>query len=165
MTEKIVTGERYIGFKATEKVMITDKMVRQFAEVSGDSNPIHLDEEYAKTTIFKQRIAHGMILGAIISRCLTQHIGNGGIYRGQTLKFYNPVYINDEIIFDLTIIKMQKSRGFGVVETIARKANGDIVAKGEATIVMAEAVSSDNRSASVSDKSEVEDVDPSTTAS
>jgi len=126
-----------VGYKAVVKQVITDKMVRQFAELSGDMNPIHLDDEYAATTIFKKRIAHGMIIGAIISRCLTQTIGTGGIYRGQTLKFYNPVFIDDEIIFELEITKLHRGRGLGVVETIAKKANGDIVAKGEATIVMA----------------------------
>ncbi len=129
--------EKDVGYKAVVKEVITDKMVHLFAEMSGVHNPIHLDDEYAKTTIFKQRIAHGMILGAIISRCLNTTIGTGGIYRGQTLKFYNPVFINDEIIFELTITKLHRTRGLGVIETIAKKANGDVVAKGEATIVMA----------------------------
>ena len=133
--------ERDVGFKAIIKETITDKMVRQFAELSGDNNPIHLDDAYAATTIFKKRIAHGMILGAIISRCLNQAFGSGGIYRAQTLKFYNPVYIDDEIIFDLTVTKLHRASGLGVIETIAKKVNGDIVAKGEATIVMAEGVS------------------------
>lgn len=135
--EKARQEQKDVGYKAVVKQVITDKMVRQFAEMSGDFNPIHLDDEYAATTIFKRRIAHGMILGAIISRCLNTTIGTGGIYRGQTLKFYNPVFIDDEIIFELTITKLHKGRGLGVVETIAKKANGDVVAKGEATIVMA----------------------------
>ena len=145
--EKLRQSEKDVGFKAVVKQVITDKMVRQFAEVSGDTNPIHLDDEYAATTIFKQRIAHGMILGAIISRCLNQAIGTGGIYRGQTLKFYNPVFINDEITFELTITKLHKGRGLGVIETIAKKANGDVVAKGEATIVMAASVAGDQPAA------------------
>ncbi len=139
--ERARQAAKDVGYKAVVKEVITDKMVRQFAELSGDYNPIHLDDAYAATTIFKQRIAHGMIIGAIISRCLTQTIGVGGIYRGQTLKFYNPVFIDDEITFELTIIKLHRGRGLGVVETIAKKSNGDIVAKGEATIVMASGVS------------------------
>lgn len=129
-----------VGFKASVTVKVTDKMVRQFAEMSGDHNPIHLDEGYAATTIFKKRIAHGMILGAIISRVLTETIGTGGIYRGQTLKFYNPVYIDDDITFDVEITKVHQGRGFAVVDTIAKKANGDVCMKGEATIVMASGV-------------------------
>jgi 3-hydroxybutyryl-CoA dehydratase len=138
--EKARQQQKDVGYKAVVKEVITDKMVRQFAEVSGDYNPIHLDDEYAKTTIFKQRIAHGMILGAIISRCLNQTMGSGGIYRGQTLTFKNPVFIGDEITFELTITKLHKGRGLGIVETVAKKANGDVVAKGEATIVMASGV-------------------------
>ncbi|MFN3454898.1 MAG: MaoC family dehydratase [Pseudobdellovibrio sp.] len=133
-----------VGYTASIKVVITDKMVRQFAELSGDYNPIHLDDDYAATTIFKKRIAHGMIVGAIISRCLIETIGNGGIYRGQTLKFYNPIFIDEEITFELTVVKIHKTRGLGVVETVAKKANGDLVAKGEATIVTASGVSGDN---------------------
>lgn len=138
-TEKQNTKD--VGYKAVVKQVITDKMVRQFAEMSGDHNPIHLDDAYAATTIFKKRIAHGMILGAVISRLLTQTIGTGGVYRAQTLKFYNPVFIDEEITFELTITKLHRGRGLGVVETIAKKENGDIAVKGEATIVMASGVS------------------------
>jgi len=129
-----------VGFKASETVRITDKMVRQFAEVSGDYNPIHLDEDYAKTTRFGRRIAHGMILGAITSRLLNEKIGSGGIYLAQSLKFTNPVSIDEEIVFELEITKLHKSRGFGTVETNAKRLNGEFVMKGEATIMLASGV-------------------------
>lgn len=125
-----------VGFKAVRKIQITDKMVMQFAEMSGDTNPIHLDEEFAKTTRFKRRIAHGMILGALCSRYLNETIGSGGIYLAQTLKFTNPVFIDDVITFELEVIKLHKARGFGTVQTIAKKENGEIVLKGEATIMI-----------------------------
>ncbi len=129
--------DKEIGYKASETVKVTDKMVRQFAEMSGDFNPIHLDDTYAATTRFKRRIAHGMILGALTSRFLNEKIGSGGIYLAQTLKFTNPVYIDDDITFELEVTKLHKTRGLGTIETIAKKANGDIVMKGEATIMMA----------------------------
>ncbi|MBC7742949.1 MAG: MaoC family dehydratase [Bdellovibrionaceae bacterium] len=125
-----------VGFKATETIQVTDKMVRQFSEMSGDINPIHLDDAYAATTRFKKRIAHGMILGALISRLLNEKIGSGGIYLAQTLKFTNPVFIDDQIVFELHITKLHKTRGLGTVETIAKKTTGEIVCKGEATIMM-----------------------------
>ncbi len=125
-----------VGYKAVRKIQVTDKMVRQFAEMSGDINPIHLDDEYAKTTRFKKRIAHGMILGALVSRLLNETIGSGGIYLAQTLKFTNPVFIDDIIIFELEIVKLHKTRGFGTVLTTAKKENGEIVMKGEATIMV-----------------------------
>ena len=128
--------DRPLGFKATRTIQVTDKMVQQFAEMSGDFNPIHLDDEYASKTRFKKRIAHGMILGALVSRCLNETIGSGGIYLAQTMKFTNPVFIDDLITFDLEITKLHKTRGFGTVETIAKKQSGEIVLKGEATIMM-----------------------------
>jgi 3-hydroxybutyryl-CoA dehydratase len=136
--DMIDTGEgKDVGYKASVTAKITDKMVRQFAEMSGDFNPIHLDDEFASKTRFKKRIAHGMILGALVSRFLNDKIGAGGIYLAQTLKFSNPVYIDDEITFHLEITKLHKKRGFGTVETTAVKNTGEIVLKGEATIMMA----------------------------
>jgi 3-hydroxybutyryl-CoA dehydratase len=132
-----VSEDRYEGYKASETITITDKMVRQFAEMSGDNNPIHLNDDYAKTTRFGRRIAHGMILGALISRFLNEKIGVGGIYLSQSLKFTNPVFIDDTVTFDLEITKLHKTRGLGVIETTAKKANGDLVVKGEAIIMMA----------------------------
>lgn len=126
-----------VGYKASVSAKITDKMVRQFAEMSGDFNPIHLDDEFASKTRFKKRIAHGMILGALVSRFLNDKIGSGGIYLAQTLKFSNPVYIDDEITFHLEITKLHKKRGFGTVETTAVNSTGEVVLKGEATIMMA----------------------------
>lgn len=126
-----------IGLKRSTNVKVTDKMIRQFAEMSGDFNPIHLDDEYASKTIFKKRIAHGMILGALVSRILTEEIGTGGVYLAQTLKFSKPVFIDDEITFELEVIKFHKGRGFGVVATNAKNQSGEYVMKGEATIMMA----------------------------
>lgn len=136
MSSVVLPPDRFVGYKASETIQITDKMVRQFAEMSGDFNPIHLDDEYAKTTRFQKRIAHGMILGALVSRLLNEKIGSGGIYLAQTLKFSNPVFIDDVITFEFEITKLHKTRGFGIVETTAKKTTGEVVLKGEATIMM-----------------------------
>lgn len=130
-------AEMELGLKRSTNVKVTDKMVRQFAEMSGDFNPIHLDDEYASKTIFKKRIAHGMILGALVSRILTEEIGTGGVYLAQSLKFSKPVFIDDEITFELEVTKFHKGRGFGVVATNAKNQSGEYVMKGEATIMMA----------------------------
>ncbi|MGZ3690304.1 MAG: MaoC family dehydratase [Pseudobdellovibrio sp.] len=136
MSAEQVPSDRFVGFKASETIKITDKMVHQFAEMSGDRNPIHLDDEYAKTTRFGRRIAHGMILAALVSRLLNEKVGAGGIYLAQTLKFKNPVFIDDDITFEFEVTKMHKSRGLGTIETTAKNAAGDFVLKGEATIMM-----------------------------
>ncbi len=128
------------GFKSSMTVKVTDKMVRQFAEMCGDFNPIHLDDEYANKTRFGRRIAHGMIVGALFSRALNETMGEGGIYLAQSMKFTNPVYIDDEITIELHVTNMRVERGLANVETLAKKSNGDICVKGEATIMVADVV-------------------------
>jgi len=130
--------DRQVGFKATVDVQITDKMVHQFAEMSGDFNPIHLDDEYAKTTRFGRRIAHGMIMGALISRVLNEKLGQGGIYLAQNLKFVNPVFIDDIVTLELTVTGIRKEKGIATIETLAKKQTGETVVKGEAIIMMAQ---------------------------
>jgi acyl dehydratase len=135
----INTGkDREVGFKATLEVKVTDKMVHQFAEMSGDFNPIHLDEEYAKTTRFGRRIAHGMIVGALISRALNEKVGSGGVYLAQNLKFVNPVFIDDVVTIEMTVTGLRKEKGIATIDTIAKKQSGEIVVKGEAVIMMAQ---------------------------
>lgn len=126
-----------VGFTKSATVTVTDKMVRQFAELSGDHNPIHLDDAYAAKTRFGRRIAHGMICGALISRALVECIGEGGIYLGQSMKFVNPVFIDDTITITIKITAMRKEKGIATVETNVTKENGDMVVKGEAVIMMA----------------------------
>lgn len=125
-----------VGHTASITVQVTDKMVRQFAELSGDNNPIHMDEEYAKNSRFGRRIAHGMIVGALISRALVDGIGGGGIYLGQSMKFVNPVFIDDTVIVTIKVTGIRGEKGIATVETNAVKPNGDIVVKGDAVIMM-----------------------------
>lgn len=127
-----------MGFKVGDRVefkeKVTDKMVRDFAEVTGDKNPIHLDDDFAKTTRFGRRIAHGMISAGLISRGLAMDLGPGGIYLGQTLKFMAPIYIDETVTVILTVLTM-RDKGLTVVESLVRKENGDLAVKGEATIM------------------------------
>ncbi len=128
------------GFKFNLSVQVTDEMVRKFADMCGDYNPIHLDDEYAKGTRFKQRIAHGMIVGALFSRALNDNMGSGGIYLSQTLKFLQPVFINDTVHMEFEVTAMRKEKGIATVETIAKKANGELYAKGEAMVMIASSI-------------------------
>jgi acyl dehydratase len=125
-----------VGFTASVTVKVTDKMVHQFADLSGDRNPIHMSDEYASKTRFKRRIAHGMIVGALISRTLVESIGGGGVYLSQTMKFVNPVFIDDDVKITITITGVRREKGIATVETIATKLNGDLVVKGEAIIMI-----------------------------
>ncbi|MEK6773801.1 MAG: MaoC family dehydratase [Bdellovibrionota bacterium] len=128
------------GFTSSMTVKVTDKMIHQFAEMCGDFNPIHLDEEYAKKTRFGRRIAHGMIVGALFSRALNETMGEGGVYLAQSMKFTSPVYIDDVITIHLQVMNMRTERGMATVETLAKKENGEICVKGEAIIMVADGV-------------------------
>lgn len=125
-----------VGLTASFTTKITDEMVRQFAELTQDKNPIHLDDEYAAKSRFGRRIAHGMIVGGLISRALVDGIGHGGIYLGQTLKFVNPVFIDDVVTVTIKVTGLRKEKGIATAETNAYKANGDQVVKGEAVIMI-----------------------------
>lgn len=129
-------------FKVGDRVVvtetITDQMVRAFAEVSGDKNPIHLDDEYASQTRFKKRIAHGMLCASLISRALAQDLGPGGIYLSQTLKFLSPVFIGDTVTIELTVSQLR--RGIGSIETLVKNQHGELCVKGEAVIMAAQNV-------------------------
>lgn len=124
-----------VGDKVSVTVQVTDKMVRQFAELSGDHNPMHLDDDYAKGTRFGRRIAHGMICGALISRALATELGPGGIYLSQTLKFQNPVFIDDILVIELQVMSMRQEKGIASIETIVKKSTGEVCVKGDAMIM------------------------------
>lgn len=128
-----------VGHKIVVSVPITDEMVRKFAELSGDNNPIHLDEEYAKTTRFGRRIAHGMISAALISRVMGVELGAGGIYLGQTLKFTHPLFIDDTAVVEVTVLQ-KREKGIALIETLVKNQNGDLCVKGEATIMIKDAI-------------------------
>ena len=131
-----------IGDVVSDTVVITDEMVRMFSQCTGDHNPIHLDEEYAKTTRFGRRIAHGMLSGGLISRVLAMKLGAGGIYLGQTLKFLKPVYIGDTITVIVTVTTLREDRGIATFTTIVKKGDGEIAVKGDATIMLASVLES-----------------------
>lgn len=126
-----------MGDTASVKVQVTDKMIRDFAELSGDRNPIHLDEEFAKTTRFGRRIAHGMITGALISRALATELpGPGAVYLTQSLKFTQPVFVDETITIALKVIAVREDKGFLTIETMALKDDGKPTATGEAVVMV-----------------------------
>lgn len=96
-----------IGKNYKKSFIIDDLIIRKFAEASNDNNPVHLDDEFAKATIFKKRIGHGMLLGGLISSILGNDFpGNGTIYLNQSLSFRKPVFIDDQVDFIIEIIEI-----------------------------------------------------------
>lgn len=93
-----------VGQKAEFSKTVSEADIQGYADVSGDTNPVHLDEEFAKTTIFKSRIAHGMLSAGFISAILgTKLPGPGCIYLSQSLKFLAPVKIGDKVTARATV--------------------------------------------------------------
>lgn len=129
-----------VGDKKSVSVQVTEKMVHQFAEMSGDFNPVHMDDEFAKKTRFKQRIAHGMISGALISRALAMELGPGGIYLSQKMKFLQPVFIDDTVTIELTVLTLREEKGLATIETTVTKQTGELCVKGEAMIMQGDFV-------------------------
>jgi 3-hydroxybutyryl-CoA dehydratase len=81
-------------------------MVRQFAEISGDKNPIHLDAAYAAKTRFERPIAHGILLGSFISALLSSELpGPGAIYVSQELRFLAPVHVGEEVVVSALVLE------------------------------------------------------------
>ena len=92
------------GMEAEISHVVSEEDISQFAQISGDTNPVHLDEEYASKTRFKQRIAHGMLSASFISAVFgTRMPGLGAIYVNQSLRFKAPVHIGDEVIAKVVV--------------------------------------------------------------
>lgn len=116
---------------------ITDELIRGFAELSGDHNPIHLDEEFAATTRFGRRIAHGMISGALISAVLGNEFpGSKIVYLSQTMRFIAPVFIDDTITTTGTVTKIREEKNIVILETVCANQHNEVTLRGEAAIMI-----------------------------
>ena len=127
----------YVGQTASVTRTISESDVYLFAGVTGDLNPAHTNEEYAKTTHFKTRIAHGMLSDGLISAVLGMQLpGPGTIYTGQTLKFLAPVHIGDTITATAEIKSLDLERNRVVLTTTCTNQEGTMVITGEATALL-----------------------------
>jgi 3-hydroxybutyryl-CoA dehydratase len=108
-----------VGMTAVYTRTVTEADIVLFSGISGDTNPVHLDHEFAKNTIFKGRIAHGMLTASFISTVLgTKLPGPGCIYVSQSLKFRAPVHIGQTVTARVTVRKVDSVRGRITVETV-----------------------------------------------
>ena len=124
-----------IGQKASFSKQITEKDVATFAEISGDKNPDHLDENYAKQTRFGKRIAHGTLSMGLISAVLGNKLpGHGTVYMSQMIKFTKPVYFDDTITANVEITAIRADKGIITLKTDCTNQRGEIVADGEAVV-------------------------------
>jgi 3-hydroxybutyryl-CoA dehydratase len=124
-----------VGDKATISKKILEAEVEMFANISGDFNPIHLNQDYALKTIFKKRIAHGFHVGSLISAVIGQKLpGNGTIYLSQKLQFVEPVYIDDVITAIIEVKDIPKPNRV-VLNTLCINQKKQIVIIGEAYVI------------------------------
>ena len=125
-----------VGQSAELTRTVSDDDLIAFAAVTGDDNPVHLDEAFAKTTSFGGRIAHGMLSAGYISAVIgTRLPGSGAIYLEQTLRFRRPVRIGDEVTARAEITAIDHDRARVTLATVCRVA-GKAVVEGEATIMV-----------------------------
>jgi 3-hydroxybutyryl-CoA dehydratase len=125
-----------VGQEASLANEVSEATIKAFAEISGDNNPVHLDADYAAKTIFKERIAHGMLAAAYISAVFgTKLPGPGAIYISQTLSFKAPVKIGDTVVTTVKVAELvaEKRRAkFSCVCAV----NGKPVVEGEAILLV-----------------------------
>ena len=125
-----------VGQSAETTKIVGAADVEAFAAVSGDTNPVHLDEAYARTTTFQGRIAHGMLSAAYISAVLgTKLPGPGAIYLTQSLRFRRPVKIGDPVVTKVSVTALDERRGHATLATVC-KVDGKTVVDGEAVVMV-----------------------------
>ncbi len=126
-----------IGDSASLTKTFSDEDVRTFAQISGDVNPVHLDDEYAAGTRFGARLVHGILTSGLISAVLgTLLPGPGSVYIQQTLKFRAPVYIGDTITARVTLAKLRTDKPIATFETVCTNQDSATVLDGEAVLLL-----------------------------
>ncbi len=125
-----------VGQTATYQREVSDRDILLFAAVSGDINPLHLDDGFAASTRFGRRIAHGMITGAFVSAALALELpGPGTVYLSQDLRFRLPVHPGDSISVELTVTEKLERRGLVRLDCNVVNQDGKRVATGTAEVI------------------------------
>jgi 3-hydroxybutyryl-CoA dehydratase len=123
-----------IGDKISVKRIFTKNDVELFASLTGDYNPVHFDEKYASLTIFKKPIVHGPLVITMITTLFANNLpGPGTVYLSHDVKYFNPVFINDEIIGTVEIVDINEKQHI-FVKTTCVNLNGDIILDGIARL-------------------------------
>ncbi|QZY54078.1 MaoC family dehydratase [Crassaminicella profunda] len=128
--------ELNIGDEASMSRTVTEADVILFGGVSGDFNPAHFDEEYARKTLFKGRIAHGMIAASYATAVLAMKLpGPGSIYLGQEMKFLAPVRFGDTVIAKVEVLEKNEGKNRVILRTYCTNQDGKLILDGKATIL------------------------------
>jgi 3-hydroxybutyryl-CoA dehydratase len=127
-----------VGDTAAQTKTITDADIHTFADLVGDHNPVHLDDDYARNTRFGRRIAHGMLSASLISAVLANQLpGEGTVYLSQTLQFVAPVFPGDTVTARVTVTKVREDKGIVTLATLCTNQRDEPLIKGEAVVLAA----------------------------
>lgn len=120
----------------THQFQFSQQEVTQFAEVTGDKNPVHTDADYAAKTMFKRPIMHGMLGASLFSKVFgTLFPGEGTIYLKQSLNFLKPMYVDTAYEAVFTVKELLKDKNRAIIETVIRDKDGKVCTSGEATVM------------------------------
>ena len=130
-----MNGKFNVGDKANLSKTFSESEVEHFAKISLDDNPIHLNKEYAESTVFGQRIVHGILVASLLSGLMGGKFpGHGTVYLGQSLNFKAPVYIDEEVEASVEVIKIREDKPIITLKTLCVKSDGIIAIEGEAVV-------------------------------
>ena len=125
-----------VGDKATFSKTMTESDIFAFSAITGDFNPIHVDAEFAKGSVFKQRVVHGMLTAGLIDQTLTNIGGAGNIHLSQFVKFTAPVHIGDTVSVFSEVISKDAAKSRVTVKSTVINQEGKTVLEGEALIMI-----------------------------
>ena len=125
-----------VGQQATFGKTITEADVFAFAGITGDFNPIHVNAEFAKTSMFGKRVAHGMLTASLVNQTLTNLGGLGTIHLSETVKFMAPVFIGDTVTVVSEVVGKDVTKNRMTVKSTITNQEGKTVLEGEALIMM-----------------------------
>jgi 3-hydroxybutyryl-CoA dehydratase len=132
---ELAYDEIKLGDEASLSLTITEAHIVAYAGITGDVNPVHVDAEFAKQTMFGERIAHGMLVAGLISAVLgTQLPGPNSIYLGQELRFTAPVKIGDTVTAVVTVTEKRDDKKIIKLQTTVSNQRGEVVIEGSAVI-------------------------------
>lgn len=119
-----------VGRKQVVERTMAAADVDAFGYLSGDLNPLHMDEAFARNTPFGRRVVHGLLTGALVSTAHTRLTGPGFAYVGQELKFLGPVFIGDKVSVEVTVVGKKDAKRILILDTVVTKQTGDKVLAG-----------------------------------
>ena len=135
MMKELAFADISVGDTASMSKTVTEADIVNFAGVTGDFNPVHVDAEYASGSLFKERIAHGMLAAGYISAVLGMQLpGPNAIYLGQTLDFKLPVKIGDTVTVTVTVAEKRDEKRILKLDTVVTNQRGQVVVSGGAVI-------------------------------